>query len=402
MSSAENPLPRVCHPAETVSLGLLSGGLFSLSLLASGWPAFVLLLLFGVAGNSFYEQLRVTKGQALYELVNLLSSLFSKYAVAMPQPKAQQWVAQLVGENVGYWTQSMANEVDPTTPDFWTKKRIEASKILCGIRGSGKSVLSEYIVSMLIDGTDLLISDRHYDNEESGWLLTMDKQLFQDKILIPTAFDTYKALCRYRRELQKRIAAGNKSAQPIHILIDEWGGCWREWDEQQQTDVISILEFINEEGRKYHVNYTLIVHQLTEKRTGLPEAVTTAVDLYLLGDAISATTYTFPASLSVDRKRLIGERQQVIAGLTVPQRAVVYRNSLEGQARVIVTPDLNEPPKIEIQDVSDSLEQVWETDISARAMCEKLGITNRRKDNPRYIEVIDFLKAKEEQINETA
>jgi len=39
--TSENPRPRAAHPAETVSLGLLSTSMFSLALLASGWPTFV-------------------------------------------------------------------------------------------------------------------------------------------------------------------------------------------------------------------------------------------------------------------------------------------------------------------------------------------------------------------------
>jgi len=329
----------------------------------------------------------------------LLSSLFSEHAVATPAQSTQELAAKMVGGSVEYWAQESEELTDPTTPDFWTKKRISSSKILCGIRGSGKSVLSEYCASMLLDGTDLLISDRHYDQQESKWLKGMDRDAFEKQMLLDTARKTYLSLLKYGRTLRARIDSGDKSATPIHMLIDEWGGCWREWDEDTQAEIIKTLEFINEEGRKYGVNVTLVLHQLTEKKTGLGESLTSAADLYLLGDAISATTYTYPASLSAQRKELMAARRKALSQVKVPQRVVIYREALTGEATVIFTPDLSQPLDISVE-TSKSMEDIWEPGISARSMSEAMGVTNRKKENPEYQAILDFLQTKEGELDE--
>lgn len=131
--------------------------------------------------------------------------------------------------------------------------------------------------------------------------------------------------------------------------IDEWGGGWRQWSEYEQADAIQALQTISEEGRKFTVNVTVILHKLTKQDTGIDEGLSGAADLYLMGDAISQTTWTFPASLRSQRDQLLKDRRAQLAAVEVAQRVMIYRDPITGDARIVVAPDLSQPQQIDLQ-----------------------------------------------------
>ena len=297
------------------------------------------------------------------------------------------------------WAKSAAAG-DATTPDFWTAKAARRSKIICGSRGSGKTALSTYFAGQLAQHTRLLISDRHYPAGEAEWLPGVPRDDFETRYLIRSADDTLTALLKLKAELISRIETGNTDSEPIHLLIDEWGGCWAEWDEGQQASAIKALERINEEGRKFGVNVTLICHSLTREKTGLDQALTGAADLYLTGDALSNTSWSFPSSLSNQRADLTTERLERLSEVAIAQRVIVFRDAM-GQTAVVTAPDLTTPGQfspVYSEDTTaafaDRMNAAYQPGMSATKLSKALGITNRRLSNPDYVAVKAYIAGK--------
>lgn len=294
--------------------------------------------------------------------------------------------------------------VDPVTPEFWTTKLSRTSKIYVGARGSGKSVLVNFHLTQMVEaGIDVKVSDRHYPNGEFTWLPGVDRATLEDRFLLRTADDTYQALLHLQETLHNRIEGISKDTRPKHLVIDEWGGLLRKWTPQQTETAVGVISFIFDEGRKYGIDVSLVCHGLTREKTALDEATTGSADLYLMGDAISQTTYTYPASLNVERKRLLSARLALVAQVSPPQRVLIYRNALSGEAFPVVAPDLSTPTPLEVALSADEwvrlngdrIEALRAEGRSLRKISDALKV-KRAADNPQWL----ALKAFFAEINE--
>jgi hypothetical protein len=282
--------------------------------------------------------------------------------------------------------------VDPTTADFWTAKRARASKIYVGARGSGKSYLVNFHCSQMAqDGIDLKISDRHYPEGEHEWLPGIDRDTFEQRYLIRDAADSHKAIMHLQQTLHNRIEGMSQDKSPKHLVLDEWGGLIRKWTPQETKAAVQAIEFIFDEGRKFGIDVSIVVHGLTREKTELDEAITGAADLYLMGDSLSQTTYTYPASLARERGRLLDARQKAIAAVQPPQRVLIFRDALSGEAYPVVAPDLSTPDRLEVGPSVDEWMAEHSSLISdriaqgqtARQISDELKV-KRSKDNPQW------------------
>ena len=298
----------------------------------------------------------------------------------------------------------VSSTVDPTTTEFWTSKRARASKIYVGARGSGKSVLVGFHCAQMAEaGVDLKISDRHYP-ESQEWLPGIDRDTFENRYLLKDAEDTYKALMHLQQTLHNRIEGTSQDRSPKHLVIDEWGGLIRKWGDSQIKAAVSAISFIYDEGRKYGIDVSLVVHGLTREKTALDESITGAADLYLMGDSLSQTTYTYPASLSRDRAKLLDARSRLVADVEPAQRVLTYRDALSGEAYPVVAPDLSTPTPLEVPTSVDDWLMGHDPTITAmvsdgaslRAVCEALGVKRSNK-NPQYVALKNYLQ----ELNET-
>ncbi|NET37183.1 MAG: hypothetical protein F6K19_35030 [Cyanothece sp. SIO1E1] len=298
--------------------------------------------------------------------------------------------------------------VDATTSGFWTAKRARASKIYVGARGSGKSYLvNHHCTLMAADGIDLKISDRHYPNGDHEWLPGIPRDVFEDRFLVRDADDTHGALMHLQATLHNRIEGISKSTKPKHLVIDEWCGLLRKWDKKQIKSAVDGIAFIFDEGRKYGIDVSVVAHGLTREKTELNEAVTGAADLYIMGDAISQTTYTYPASLARERDGLLDARQRLISEAGIPQRVLIYRDAIAGEATAVVAPDLSVPARLNVPDylakaavdpnqawLDENAETIrgWLSEgLSLRKMSEQLGLQRSEKKDPRYKTLKQFI-----------
>lgn len=299
----------------------------------------------------------------------------------------------LIPEHVG----QQAAPIDSTTNEFWTVSKALNSKLIVGSRGSGKSSLAQFFAGQIAKAgnVSLRISDRHYPNTD--WLPGIPAEDFERAFLVSTALGTLSELTALAACLASRIEARDTTAKPHHLLIDEWGGCWSEWSDSQRFFALNALSRISEEGRKYGIDVTLVLHQLTKEATGINQALSSSADLYLCGDSLSNTTWSFPATLSRQRDELSSRRQLEFSAGVLPQRVLIHRDS-QGLASVVIAPDLSEPERFEPvyeKDIkatlSAQLEAAYVPGMSLRKLSEAVGITDRRLTNSKYIAVKDWL-----------
>lgn len=384
-------------PAQVYLLGALSAGCLALALKAPkliSWPALALLPAAGLA--AYGEGRRYRLADYIAEGLNIGTAI-AKLGEGDSRPPALLTHLLLPADYKADWDSSPADQVDPTTANFWTAKRALASKIICGIRGSGKTSLSAYFAGQLAQTTRLLISDRHYPAGEAEWLPGVPREDFEQRYLISDAAGTLNALLNFKTELGDRISGESDDKTELHLLIDEWGGCWRAWSDGEQAAAIKALGTINEEGRKFGVNVTLIVHNLLKEKTGLGQELTGAADLYLMGDAISFSNYSFPTSLTRQRDSLTGDRLALLSAIGIKQRVIIFRDA-QGDARLIVAPNLSEPERFEVdRSLSDErLEQLWsDGHDSSRKLTDALGV-KRAKGSPDYSLIKAFVARKTE------
>ena len=312
-------------------------------------------------------------------------------------PVATRAIATLPAPVADWLTTST---VDPTTAEFWTVKRARASKIYVGARGSGKSYLVNFHCGQMAEACiDLKISDRHYPEGEHEWLAGIDRATFEQRYLLRTADDTFGAILHLQQTLHNRIEGLSQDRSPKHLVLDEWGGLVRKWTPQETKAAVQAIAFIFDEGRKFGVDVSLVVHGLTREKTELDEAITGAADLYLMGDSLSQTTYTYPASLARERGRLLDARQRLIAEVQPPQRVLVYRDALSGETYPVVAPDLSTPDRLEVAPAADewlaenadSIRELVKRGYSARQISDHLKV-KRSKDNPQYQALKQFLQ----------
>jgi hypothetical protein len=285
-----------------------------------------------------------------------------------------------------------ASTVDPTTAEFWTAKQARASKIYVGARGSGKSYLLNYHCGQMAQaGIDLKISDRHYPEGEHEWLPGIDRSILEERYLLRTAEDSLGAILHLQQTLHNRIEGISADRSPKHLVLDEWGGLIRKWTPQETTAAVQAISFIFDEGRKFGVDISLVCHGLTREKTELDEAITGAADLYLMGDSLSQTTYTYPASLTRERGRLLDARQRLVAEVQPAQRVLIYRDALTGEAYPVVAPDLSTPDRLEVGPTveewmaqhSDLIKERIAQGQTARQISDELKV-KRSKDSPQW------------------
>lgn len=267
-------------------------------------------------------------------------------------------------ESVGSFLKGLVNaDVDPTTPNFWTPKRANTSAMIVGARGSGKSKLFAYRFQQCIaDGIHVLLSDLHYDAEDeqkTEWLPGVEASEFRQRYLLNTAEATLKALNALAIIVKQRVSGEDKTTTPHHLFIDEWGGCWRRWDESQQESATEALKTIVDEGRKAKVNISLSLHQLKKTNDGIDSSIVAGADLYLMGRTLADNANQVPSDL--DRKSLQKERNEKAIAIGTPQRALVHVDYLSGEATVVISPNLMTPLQFEVMAPKNDFE-AWFTD----------------------------------------
>lgn len=377
--------------SRTLLLWGLSAGGFNLALSGPGFFTLPAIVTAAASGLVALEETRKTKpkdwAQELTDLGLSLGTLTPSLVTPTAIPPVR---IEVLPEPVKSWF--MASAVDPTTPEFWTEKRARTSKIYVGSRGSGKSVLVNFhLTQMAAAGIDLKISDRHYPNGEFQWLPGVDTATLESRYLLRTAEDSYQAIMRLQEVLHNRIEGLSQDLRPKHLVIDEWNGLIRKWTPAQTTAAVEAISFIFDEGRKFGVDVSLVVHGLTREKTELPEPVTGAADLYLMGDALSQTTYTWPASISAERPKLLQARAGLVAQVSPPQRVLIYRDALSGEVYPVVAPDLSTAPPVEVattvedwaQAHRDSVKAMVQQGLSLRKISEKLKVA-RKSTDPHY------------------
>jgi hypothetical protein len=219
----------------------------------------------------------------------------------------------------------------------------------------------------------------------------IDRSILEERYLLRTAEDSLGAILHLQQTLHNRIEGISADRSPKHLVLDEWGGLIRKWTPQETTAAVQAISFIFDEGRKFGVDISLVCHGLTREKTELDEAITGAADLYLMGDSLSQTTYTYPASLTRERGRLLDARQRLVAEVQPAQRVLIYRDALTGEAYPVVAPDLSTPDRLEVGPTveewmaqhSDLIKERIAQGQTARQISDELKV-KRSKDSPQW------------------
>lgn len=290
---------------------------------------------------------------------------------------------------------------DLTTPDFWTFKRAAQPAVMVGKRRSGKSRLFSYKAQQLYyGGVSLLIADYHFnpanpdDPEHVNWLPGVDlgEMLVQDPAVLVS---TTMSLLTEGRERMK----GNRPKDTsVHLLVDEWEGWMKRMEEEDQEFMGKAMEEISYEFAKVGISMSFTCKSIKLKQTGLDSTVFDGADLYLMGTTINTRHQAFPADLASARNRLSAERDQVLTQVDISQRVLIFRDALDGESRVVVTPDLRRAG-FHFEEPTDPFERWWKENLetinefaargdSLTQLTETLKV-RRGEDNPIYVELRD-------------
>ena len=305
----------------------------------------------------------------------------------------------------------VSQDVDPTTPDFWTPKRANMPALVVGPQGSGKTTLFDFRFRQCVAaGVKCFYADLHYDSDsdENGIgqkLPGVSNEDFRKHFLVKSADQCLKVLRSFKMEAEARLNGDKPSKEPWHFFIDEWEGYWARWTDEQKDDAIAAFIFIRQEARKAKVAVSASMKNIKEKTSGLDSQIVMGSDLYLMGNVLADKQIQIPGT--IDRNARAKERAEMGLKIGCTQRAIVYMDYLSGVDQVVVSPDLLTPLQFELEAPKDDWEAWLESNrakvdelrgqgLSLRKITEAMGIT-RSLSNPIYVGLQGYLGKDEEQ-----
>ena len=157
------------------------------------------------------------------------------------------------------------------TSDF-----IRYSKVVVGVRGSGKSSYLKYEASrFLLENPNslLYIFDPHFNKQkpERWWLNNIPLDILLERFVTKKAEDIYQKVVGLYRELQRRI---DEELEPpevpkVKIILDEEENLKRSLDEEKFDYFLKFVSLIQDEGRKFGFEITIGMHGLKKHKTGI-------------------------------------------------------------------------------------------------------------------------------------
>jgi hypothetical protein len=148
------------------------------------------------------------------------------------------------------------------------------SILILGLPGGGKSSTASWLVAQCIrDGASIILIDKHGRSDES---LTAMLSPFESFFLQSPAYrpeDAFKSAKFVSQELENRIEGDSPCESPLVLVIDEFSDIMRQVDQGgkwQKTgqELVSLIEEINTQGRKYKVFVVAIGQIANASRSG--------------------------------------------------------------------------------------------------------------------------------------
>lgn len=330
--------------------------------------------------------------------------------VEWTEKKTDPVINQVVVGKMPGFAQYLVSAGDAERDDSWlTDSMIKASKIVLGVKGSGKTTWLRYEVRRWLaacpEGT-IRVVDLHHAEESPEWLPGIDPEDY----LATTASEALAVVREMRAIGDKRIASKTHKHPPHKIVLDEFEGILLRLSEDEQEEIIEAIRFCENELRKYNVTSTITFKSPKKENVRLDSSTIAQMDWLMLGKSLADSTVKWPADLDV--KGLLQERSKV-AALPGCQYACVYREQSEDAVIKVIPTDLAERTEaIQFKSAGElsEFDQWLETnraEIESRlqagesrtSISKVLGI-KRDKDNPQWQAIAQIeteLKVKTEE-----
>ena len=279
-----------------------------------------------------------------------------------PQPKTIEVKAEPV--RLGNGQVAIASQIAQTRQqgiDYsWLNDEvIKASKGVFGAKGSGKSfylALEAWEFKRANPDGTLIIIDKHYDPQPgldkssfdpklSLWFLGLPDEIIRRDFVVSLMGDPdgkhagREAFCRRIVEVFRLVKAvgiarqqpgsGGKSAPMFKLIFDEFAGTMVDIKQicgaSAVDEIVSTIQFIEFECRKFNMRTTLGLHSLKKETIGIDSNVLLGnMDLMFLGSALADPNTKFPADISVGQTL---EAQQALQNSLEPGEgfACAYR-----------------------------------------------------------------------------
>lgn len=247
---------------------------------------------------------------------------------------------------------AIAEGREPMDYSWIDSKFIRQSKVICAPKGSGKSVLASYLSARFVaenpDG-ELRICDPHfslrsaeYAEDETIWLPGIPKNVVSEQYLVKDADSAFKMFLRLRQEGRRRVDNELKNEPELHLLCDEFDGYVKRWSDNQLEEIVGpkgIIQEVQDEYRKYHVNCSLIVHSLKKENTGVDSSAFAQMDMLFLGSSLADPNTKYPAD--IEPKRLLAAQQMMQQQLEKQDGFACVVRKLNEPAQIQVVPWIN-------------------------------------------------------------
>jgi hypothetical protein len=238
---------------------------------------------------------------AEYDLHNLLTPQYApedEYEALNAKPDVAVLGSQ---SSLGEMKKSMAVDWDFSWLD---EEFVTSSKIVVGDMGSGKSSYLALEAKLFLEHNEdgeLRISDTHYDEEESKWLLGVPPEVLKDKYLVDTVEATMDIFEYMYAELNRRIENKDRKGHPIKFICDEYIAFMESLNPAQVTRLTKILTLFGYQSRKYNMYITLGLHSLKQKMNGIDSSILNNFYQLFLGDSLSDITVKTGANFDIKK-----------------------------------------------------------------------------------------------------
>jgi hypothetical protein len=200
---------------------------------------------------------------------------------------------------------------------------VSDSKIVVGIKGSGKSVYIRYEASrFLIENptASLVIIDPHYDPDstEGRWLNNIDPYALKNTVVFRDKQMVLQQLVNFKTELMRRIDQNLKppAVPRMKMIIDEGENLKRNMrPDDFKNFYLDTIDMVQDEGRKFGADITVVVHSLKKENTGIDSAALAQMEWLLFEKSAYDPTTKYPADFD---QQDIKTKAKAIAATLVP------------------------------------------------------------------------------------
>lgn len=319
------------------------------------------------SGGAVYQKLKETNQGpgAAVESLGLVGVDLWQGAIALVGQETSQQVGRLIYTHLP----DLGFHVEPEDPNgFISEARALRSKWIIGPKGSLKSRLATYLNTRILQAapnTALIIADPHYPASGIPWLPGIAAEHFEAFHLKREPADIYQAVLAMEAKLQQRITAAETTQNPVHMVVDEFVSIYKGLSDRQQERLVTAIQAIQYQGRKYGVDITCILHSAKKEQCGLDSSLFINGDCYLMGTAAADRLQQQNLPSDINWKKLLSDREGMVTQAKNPKQVIIYRDQDTGLSSVEQLPapvvDFSGKATVQLEYRADNPAQ-WITD----------------------------------------